>query len=133
MRIKPYFAVPGLAVLTLVTLMAQTSSFIPRASDDGLARGRAFVDRTEIKGAGTKNASLEISGNLPTPCHQLRVKLPDAPDASGALAGEVYSVSERGQICAQVLKPFTATVPLNNAQTLAKITVNGKAVGLPTQ
>jgi hypothetical protein len=78
---------------------------------------------------------LIVTGNTPTPCHQLRIKVPAKPDESGTLAIEVYSVAERGQICAQVLKPFIATVALTATQAAAnpKITVNGKAAGLPTQ
>ena len=111
-----------------MALMAQTPNYAPRPADDALARGRAFVDSTEIK-----DRALIVTGNTPTPCHQLRIHVPEKPDASGTLAVEVYSVSERGQICAQVLKPFTATVPLSATQANSKITVDGKAAGLPTQ
>ena len=112
----------------VMAAMAQTPDYAPRAADDALARGRAFVDSTEIK-----DRALIVTGNTPTPCHQLRISVPARPDASGTLAIEVYSVSGRGQICAQVLKPFSATVPLSDAQANSKITVNGKAAGLPTQ
>ena len=122
MRVLQLLLATGLAV------MAQTPNYAPRPADDALARGRAFVDSTDIK-----DRALRVTGNTPTPCHQLRINVPAKPDASGALAIEVYSVSERGQICAQVLKPFTATVALSDAQAQAKITVNGKAAGLPAQ
>jgi hypothetical protein len=111
-----------------MALVAQTPNYAPRPADDALARGRAFVDSTEIK-----DRTLIVTGNTPTPCHQLRIHVPAQPDAAGALAVEVYSVSERGQICAQVLKPFTAALPLSAAQAGSTMTVNGKAAGLPTQ
>jgi len=110
------------------TATAAQPDYAPKPEDSRLARGKAFVERTEIKAD-----LLTISGNLPTGCHALRIVVPKAPDATGTLPIEVYSVFEPRQICAQMLRPFNVSMPLSADQARARITVNGKAAGLPTQ
>src|SRR2546421_2114498 len=96
-----------------------------KPGDEKLARGRVFVERTTVA-----NGVLSIGGTLPTPCHEIRVKMPPGPDTSSTAAIEVYSVFEGGKICAQMLQPFSIQIPLARRIANAKITVNGKPTGL---
>ena len=100
-----------------------TPSYAPKPTDAALVRARAFVDSSVVA-----PGKLTLTGNLPTPCHELRIVL---LATDGALDVQVYSVTDRGAICAQVLKPFNVDVPLTPQQARAKITVNGATAGLP--
>lgn len=88
-------------------------SYIPQAGDAALDRGPVFIDEVEMLSAESfpPQISLIIRGALPTPCHQLRVAV-GQPDVQNKLAVEVYSLSQPGRMCQQVLKGFEATVPL---------------------
>jgi hypothetical protein len=98
-----------------------TPAYLPQSGDATRLRARAYVD-----GFFVVEHKLTLTGNLPTPCHQLRVAIPATPDAAGGLAIDAYSVSDRDSICAQVLKPFRTEVELTPQQAAAtKITVNG--------
>ena len=55
--------------------------------------------------------ALSLSGNLPTPCHQLHANV-TPPDAENKIIIDVYSVTDPTLICTQVLSPFTETVEL---------------------
>lgn len=115
----------------LASMYAQggsASAYAPRPEDAKLSRGRATVERTAVM-----DGVLVINGNLPTPCHEIRVKMPSAPDASGVAAIEVWSVFEAGKICTQMLAPFSVKLPLSTDLAKAKLVVNGKPAGLPTE
>jgi hypothetical protein len=104
--------------------MTAAPGYLPQPGDGSKVRGRAFVDRAMLNGN-----RLAVVGNLPTPCHQLRLMIPNAPDAAGLLAVEAYSVVDGSQMCAQVLQPFNVDAALTSAQARARVTVNGAAVG----
>jgi len=125
---------PKLACLLLVyfaSMYAQggaAPAYAPRPEDSKLNRGRVMIERTFIM-----DGVLVINGNLPTPCHEIRVKTPSTPDANGVAAIEVWSVFEPGKICAQMLAPFSVKVPISADLAKAKLVVNGKPAGLPTE
>ena len=52
-----------------------------------------------------------IRGNLPTPCHQLRVQV-SPPTEDKTVHIQVYSLIAPGQVCIEVLQPFETFVPL---------------------
>lgn len=89
--------------------------FSPLSIDKDFNRGPAFVDNADIvlKESFPVQVELVLIGNLPTPCHQLRVVTAD-PDADGLIEIEVYSVSDPEKMCIQVLEPFEALVPLGD-------------------
>jgi hypothetical protein len=91
------------------------SEFAPLPSDKDLQRGNVFIESTEIVLNNTvpAQAELVIKGNLPTPCHGLRVVTAE-PDANGHIELEVYSVIDPDKVCIQVLSPFETTVPLGD-------------------
>jgi hypothetical protein len=72
---------------------------------------------------------LLIGGALPTPCHELRVEILD-PDEQNRIYVEVYSLSEPGEICVQVLESFDESVPLKGFPSGEySVWVNGEEVG----
>ncbi len=108
--------------------------FAPQPDDARLIAGNAFLDSTELLAAESfpVQYTLRLQGSLPTPCHQLRVKV-SPPDASKNVAVDVYSVVDGDMVCAQVLKAFDASVPLGTAVPVTngpyQLLVNGEPVG----
>ncbi len=92
----------------------------------------AFIERN----ADTGQYSVRLSGNLPTPCHQLKSNV-QPPDENGQINVNVFSVSSPDSMCIQVLEPFSLTVPLEfegmDAGALESgeytVLVNGEAIG----
>src|SRR4051812_9005010 len=100
----------------------------PRAADAKLTRGAVQIDRATLGDSGTSgDALLRVAGNLPTPCHQLRLHIPEKPDADGVLRIEAWSVYDPGQMCAQMLQPFSVEVRLPRAG-LKKVLMNGNEI-----
>jgi len=72
---------------------------------------------------------LALKGNLPDPCHELRVEIP-APDAENRIDIQVFSLADPGRICIQVLEPFEESFPLEGLTAGDyKVSVNGKYIG----
>ncbi len=87
----------------------------PQPGDSSLERGPAYLDSTEMAALMSYPVQfvLVLKGNLPTPCHSLRVAASD-PDPDNRIAIEVYSLIDPNQVCVQVLEPFEASVPLGS-------------------
>lgn len=103
----------------------------PAPGDENMARGEAFVDSTDILVLESfpPQFVLQLSGSLPTPCHQLRVEVAE-PDEQDRIQVEVYSVVDPEQICIQVLEPFEANVNLGSFPGgNYTVWVNGQQVG----
>lgn len=97
----------------------------------------------EIKGVeltGQPNQAekvVTIRGSLPTPCHRLAVRIPPTASPDGVLRLQAWSVIQPRQICAQVVQPFSAQIPLGSL-SFSKVVVNdgmgadpADSVGLP--
>jgi hypothetical protein len=70
-----------------------------------------------------------LRGNLPTPCHNLRVVI-NVPDGDSNINVATYSVTDPDKICVQVLQSFEASIPLGSFPPGHYIvTVNGERVG----
>ena len=107
------------------------SSWQPAPGDDQLIRGEAFINQSQILVLESFPPQFEhlIEGALPTPCHELRVEISD-PDEQNRIYVEVYSLSEPGEICVQVLEPFDESVPLKGFPSGEySVWVNGEEVG----
>ena len=89
------------------------ADFSVQPGDENLQTGRVFIDHHEIimKESYPVEVVLVVAGNLPTPCHQLRVVHAE-PDETGYIEVNAYSVVDPDQMCTQVLEPFAAVVPL---------------------
>jgi hypothetical protein len=89
------------------------ADFAVQSNDGGLKTGPVYIDRSKImmKESYPVQVELVLTGNLPTPCNMLRVVSAE-PDENGHIEIEAYTVSDPDKMCAQVLTPFVALVPL---------------------
>jgi hypothetical protein len=87
--------------------------FAPKPDDANLSRGNVFLNESGlmIRESFPPQISLSLSGDLPTPCHELRVHVQE-PDPDNKINVEVYSVVDPDQVCIQVLEPFQANIDL---------------------
>jgi hypothetical protein len=82
-----------------------------------------------VQGSNPAHYLLSLKGNLPTPCHALRVKV-NPPDATNRIMVEVYSLTNPNKMCAEVLKPFEQTIDLGGFPTgHYTVFVKGRLVG----
>jgi hypothetical protein len=110
---------------------AELQPWEPRPSDNALQRGNVYIDTDNIVTLESSPAQfhIKLEGSLPTPCHQLRVQV-NPPAGSQQINIEAYSVVNPDRICAQVLAPFNATVPLKDLPAGAyTVLVNGEKAG----
>ena len=91
----------------------EPSDWQPQPSDAVLSQSEAFIADSEllVMESYPPQYSLHLKGNIPTPCHQLRIKVLE-PDEKRQIMVQVYSVVNPDEICIAVLEPFDVTVPL---------------------
>jgi hypothetical protein len=84
-----------------------SGDYIPSPADSALTRGEVFLDGTEIITMESYPLQflLHFKGNLPTPCHSLRIAV-SQPDSENKMNVDVYSVFDPNTICVQALAPF---------------------------
>ena len=110
---------------------APMPSYFSQPGDSKLKRGNVFLDSVDILTMETYPLQFEllIGGHLPTPCHELRVKI-KPPDDENNVHVEVYSVSNPEMICVQVLRSFTETISLGSYPSGSyMIWINGDPIG----
>jgi hypothetical protein len=113
------------------TMTELGDSFVPQPSDNLLTKGPAYIDSADILilESYPPQFHLVLKGSLPDPCHQLRV-IVSQPDPQNVVDVEVYSVTDPGSICIQVLAPFEVSVSLDGFPAgTYDIRVNGDPVG----
>ncbi|MBN2549036.1 MAG: hypothetical protein JXB15_07765 [Anaerolineales bacterium] len=107
------------------------SDWQPRPGDQSLQPGEVFIEQKEILVLESfpPQYILLLKGNLPTVCHQLRVKINPA-DAQKHILVEVYSLVNPGEACIQVLAPFEVSIPLGSLEAgKYVVVVNGEKAG----
>lgn len=105
--------------------------FAPNPDDINLSRGNVFITESGlvIRESFPPQITLSLSGDLPTPCHELRVNVPE-PDSENKINVEVYSVFDPDRVCTQVLKPFEENIDLGTFPSgHYTVWVNGDRVG----
>jgi hypothetical protein len=105
--------------------------YAPQEGDGLLERADVFLNSVDLlmQESAPPRVAMSISGALPTPCHQLRVKV-SPPDAGGRIDVEIYSLYKSGQVCVQVLKDFDVVVELGTYPTGSyQVFVNGDYIG----
>jgi len=92
--------------------------------DENLAAGNFNFEKAGLVGSTTKPGYTDVvvTGNLPTPCHQLRVKV-TPPDNTNKIVVTVYTVAEKDKICTQQTMPFQGTVATLGGYPAGKYTV----------
>lgn len=96
-----------------------SNPYAAKPGDERLTRGSALIEHATIS-----DNAITLKGQMPTPCHELRVSVPVTPDSSGRLNVEVWSVVDTAKMCAQMLQPFSATISLPNKPRTG-VLVNG--------
>ena len=91
------------------------NQFSPKPGDGALDRGNLYIETADLLTMESfpLQFALQLTGNLPTPCNQLRLKV-SPPDADKRIDIEAYTVIDPGMMCTQVLKPFEANLPLGS-------------------
>ncbi|MBI3738819.1 MAG: hypothetical protein HY258_07215 [Chloroflexi bacterium] len=128
---QPTLSTPNQIMPTIIPSSPAESPFAPHPSDGQLSRGKVFIDLAQIRTLESYpiQVQLDLKGNLPTPCHELRVEI-KAPDAENKIQIEVYSLVDASKICVQVLKPFEANVALGSFPSgHYTVWINGEKIG----
>jgi hypothetical protein len=105
--------------------------FAPKPNDTNLTRGNVFINESGllIRESFPPQITLSLSGDLPTPCHELRVDFKE-PDSENKINAELYSVVDPDQVCIQVLEPFQANIDLGTFPSgHYTVWVNGEKAG----
>jgi hypothetical protein len=69
---------------------------------------------------------LDVSGDLPTPCHQ---PFWTVVDDGSVVAVTIVSATAPDQVCAQVIEPVELSIPLGDYVDSRVVTVDGEEVG----
>ena len=113
--------------------MLMTSGFEPRPGDASFTRAEVFLELDSSRLVLMESLPIQVisvlTGNLPDPCHQLRVAV-TAADADNRINLEVYSLVTSTEVCAAVLTPFSANIPLGTySGGHFTVYVNGELLG----
>jgi hypothetical protein len=95
-----------------------TNPLAPQPGDADLTRGQVYINEASliIRESFPPQISVTITGDLPTPCNQLRADI-HPPDAENKILVDVYSVVDPDQVCVQVLEPFEESIDLGTYPT----------------
>lgn len=105
--------------------------FSSKPDDSKLTRQKAFLKEASIviRESYPPQISLNLSGDLPTPCNQLRVDI-SQPMPDYKINVDVFSVIDPNVICTQVLKSFEESISLGTFPSgHYSVWVNGESVG----
>jgi hypothetical protein len=107
---------PTTAAPTIPVPTTPPPTFIkePAIPDVNALRGNAFVESIGFRIAESLPAqvTLEVSGQLPTPCHALSWEVRE--DKDGTIVVDVFSWVNAEENCIQVLEPFAAEIGLGD-------------------
>ena len=127
-------ATATIAIEPTIVVLKETSTppaYLPLSSDSQLTKAKAMIDSSSLifTTGDPVQGELILGGHLPTPCHELRIHIPE-PDGEGNIMTEIYSVTEPEVVCAQVLRAFTETVVLGTYPRGSYLVwINGGVVG----
>lgn len=110
--------------------MPANENFAPMPADEGMTRAEVYLDDTELLTLESYPLQfmLNLKGNLPNPCHQLRIAV-SAPDTENRVNVDVYSIADPDQVCVQVLAPFEVNYSLGSFPAgMYSLWVNGEKV-----
>lgn len=105
--------------------------YLPQPGDEALVRGNVYLDSVDllILESYPVQIMLVLRGNVPDPCHQLRLVV-GQPDEQNRIEVEAYSLGDPTKICIQVLAPFEVNLNLGSFPAgNYTVWVNGEQVG----
>jgi len=96
----------------------EESPYAVQPGDEKLQAGNIYINSSELLTLESYPPQfvLSVSGDLPDPCHQLRIKVTEA-DSENRIYVSVYTLVNPDAICIQVLKPFDINIPLGSFPT----------------
>ncbi len=109
------------------------SGYEPQPGDEKLSRDQVFIEleksSLDIKAGYPVPVNVILVGNMPDPCHQLRVVVSE-PDEKQAINLEVYTLIDPAMACIAVIEPFEASIPLGSFSSgQFEVRVNGEVLG----
>jgi hypothetical protein len=122
---------PGVSALPASSEVASSIPNIPVTGGDSTTPGDVEIDSLAIQASDSFPAqyALQVKGSMPSSCHQLRTGVV-MPAMRSEIHVQVYSVYDPYTVCAQVAKPFEASIPLGSYVRGSYIVfVNEKEVG----
>jgi hypothetical protein len=115
----------------LSTKVPYVNPVSPKPGDEQLTRGEIFLNEASlvIRESFPPQISLSLGGDLPTPCHALRVEIA-SPDPENKIRVDTYSLVDPNEVCIQVLEPFQESIDLGTFPTgHYSVWVNGQLAG----
>lgn len=105
----------------------------PTTSDENFAHGEVFLDlkasQILVMESMPVQVNVTLKGDLPTPCHELRV-VPVTDEANKRVDLEVYTLVPLSSACIDVLQPFEVTVELGSfSGGTYSVYANGEELG----
>jgi inhibitor of cysteine peptidase len=78
-----------------------------------MVRGTVFINDVQllIMESYPIQVMLNISGELPTPCHIFKADVSE-PDEDNEIQVEIYSLVAEGEVCIEVIQPFIENVSI---------------------
>lgn len=128
---QPVSSTPNQTMPAIPPASPVENSFAPRPTDGQFSRGNVYIDLAQVRALESYpiQVQLDLKGNLPTPCHELRVAV-SAPDSENRIQIEVYSVVDASKICVQMIKPFETNISLGSFPSgHYTVWINGEQIG----
>ena len=128
---KPVSTEPVTTISSTNTIEPMEIPSLSSPENPKFVRGNIFIEESGllIRESYPPQISLNISGNLPTPCHQFRADV-SKPDTENKINVDVYTVVNPDVMCIQVLKEFTESINLGTYPSgHYTVLVNGQSVG----
>lgn len=97
---------------------SQDEVYSPQPGDTALIVDTVYLDSMDVlvMESYPPQILLQLTGNLPTPCHLLRIEA-GQPDEENNLRIGVYSVVDPNLVCTMMLQPFEQGVGLGSFPT----------------
>jgi hypothetical protein len=129
--LPPDTAVTSPPLDNMPTNEPRVNPFSPKPGDANLTRGNVYVYEKSlvIRERYPPQISLSIHGDLPTPCHKLRVEIASSAPENKILV-DIYSVVDPNMACTQVLESFEEFIDLGTFPSgQYSVWVNGELAG----
>lgn len=121
------------ARLLILTLFIAACTPAAPPDQSGEDRGPIYIAEAQllIMESFPVQISLQITGELPTPCDELVSSIAQ-PDAQNRIKVQLGSIPNSPAPCIQVLEPFSISLPINMqgaADGIYSVWLNGELVG----
>jgi hypothetical protein len=103
----------------------------PQPPQGGRVRGPVYVESSDVLllESFPVQVRLHVTGTLPTPCHELLWTV-DGPDAEARILVDLYTETDPGLACIQVVESFDDSIPLGSySEGSFTVWLNGQQVG----